>query len=265
MISAGENNFDDYEIDTSNAYKDFQEGYKMQSQETYESESKKENQNKNKKEILKENTEVNGNAILDGDRELLQNQTIKQLEKYNKELKEKCDKLEESNEKEIKNSKQLEQKVKDLENQLSEEKKKNENLEKELENAKKNQNSQNSEKIEKSEKNENSVSSEEKDQLVKNILEKDKEIAKLKAKLEETEKDLISIIFINEEKNIHFSLVVKMSDKLNISENKLIEKFPILEDDEYDFYFKEKKVNKKKTFKENNLDNGSILTLKIRD
>ena len=263
MISAGDNNlYDDYEIDTSNTYKDFKEGYKMQS-ETFESESKKQNQNK--KEILRENTEVNGNAIIDNDKELLQNKTIKELEKYNKELKEKCDQLEESNEKEIKNSKQLEQKVKDLENQLNEEKKKNENLVKELENAKKNQNSQNSEKIEKNEKNENSVSSEEKDQLVKNILEKDKEIAKLKTKLEETEKDLISIIFINEEKDIHFSLVVKMSDKLNISENKLIEKYPILEDDEYDFYFKEKKVNKKKTFKENNLDNGSILTLKIRE
>ena len=252
--------YDDYNINTSNYQTDyFKDSYKMQNQETYESESKKEN----KKEIIKDIIESNGNTINDLDKELLQNQTIKELEKYNKELKDKCDNLEESNEKEIKKSKQLEKKVEDLEKQLNEEKKKNENLEeknknleKELENAKKNQNSQ---------KNESSISKEEKDELVQRILNKDNDIAKLRSELDKIEKDLISIIFINEEKTIHYSLVVKCSEKLNTSESRLMDKYPEEKDNEYDYYFKEKRLNKNRTYKESNLDNGSIITLKKRD
>ena len=260
QITSGDNEFNEYEINTSEQIKDFQEGYKMQNKDNYESNNN--NRKENKKEIIKENVESNGNAINDLDKELLQNQTIKELEKYNNELKDKCDQLEESNEKEIKNSKELAQKVKDLENQLNEEKKKNQNLEeknqnleKELENAKKNQNSQ---------KIENLVTEEKKEQFVQSIIEKDNEIRMLKSKLEQIEKETISVIFMDEEQKIHYSLVVKLSEKLNTIEDRLMEKFSELEDD-YDFYFKEKKLNKRKNYKDNDLDNGSIIILKKRN
>ena len=198
---------------------------------------------------------------------------LEALETYNKELKEKCDKLEESNEKEIKNSKELAQKIKELENKLNEEKKKNQelveknkNLEFELEQAKKK--GPEIDTANKKEKSEDLGMINNKD-ILKNLLEKDKKIKELKVKLEKAitlkeGEELISVIFISEDKKIHYSIWCKNSETINIVEYKLCEKYPELnEEDGIHYFLKGEKLQKRKTFKENKISNGDVITLKI--
>ena len=185
-------------------------------------------------------------------------------------------------------------KTKDLENELSEEKKKNEeftkkykDLEKELNEEKKaNDESKNTirelnEKIKNMPKNmpssnsdnfqkKDSFSETNKDFLLTSIFEKEREIKELKAKLEKSiqigvDEELISIIFIEQEENVHYSVICKNTDKLSAPEDKLFKKFPNLKDYDYDYYFNKKRVKKGRNLKENNITNGDILTLKKRD
>lgn len=195
------------------------------------------------------------------------------MSEYNEQLKEKCNKLEESNKKEIKNSEELTKKVKDLENELNEEKKKNQELEQknktlesDLEQAKKNGPVPGS--VSKDQKSDDLGSIMNKDELLKNLLEKDNEIKELKNKLDksillkEGEK-LISVVFISEEQKIHCSIWCKDSDNLFVPEAKLSEKYPALkEEDNILYYYKGEKVRKKKSFKENKIIDGEVITLK---
>ena len=254
------------EISTSSQQQNTKKNFQKKQQE-----QKQENKNEeNKKGFVNEFKDV---VLNDQDKDLFQNKIFKELEAYNKELKDKCDKLEESNEKEIKNSKELTQKVKDLENELNEEKKKNQeleqknkNLESELEQAKKNV--PESDTAIKQQKSEDLGEINNKDDLLKNLLEKDKEIKELKTKLENAiilkeGEELISIVFFYEDKNIHYSIWCKDSETLAIAENKLCEKYPELkEEDDIQYSCKGGKVKKKKTFKENKISNGDVITLK---
>ena len=210
-----------------------------------------------------ETNDQNENKIFDGDSNLFKDQAIKEIVDYNKKLKADYDKLKEKNEEEVKKSKQLSEKIKNLEKELNDEKKKNEDLAKELEALKK---SAPKEKqiVEVKTTNEN------KEEFLQNLLLKDKEISELKKKLESClllseGEELISIIFICEEEHIHYSVICKNVDSLSIAEQKLIEKFPIMKEEEFDYYLNKKRLKRVNIFKENNINNGSIITIKKRD
>jgi len=210
-----------------------------------------------------ESKEINENKIFDGDSDLLKDQAIKEMKECNDRLQEKIDKLNEINEEEVKKSKQLSEKIKSLEKELSDEKKKNEDLTKELEAAKKNAPKE-SQIVEVKSTNEN------KDELLQNILLKDKEISELKKKLESSillseGEELISIIFIYEEQHVHYSIICKNVDSVSVAEQKLFEKFPEMKDEEYDYYLNDTRLKRGYKFKEKKIENGAIITLKKRD
>ena len=207
--------------------------------------------------------EQNENKIIDGDADLYRNQAIKEMEEWNRKLKDENDKLKEENEEERKKSEQLSEKVKDLEKELDDEKKRNEDLKKELEDAKNNAPKE-KEIVEVKSTNEN------KEEFLQNLLLKDKEISELKKKLENCiilseGEELISIIFIYEEQNVHYSIICKNVDSLNIAEQKLMDKFKEMKEEEYDYYLDITRLKRTKSFKENKIDNGAIITIKKRD
>ena len=207
--------------------------------------------------------EQNENKIIDGDADLYRNQAIKEMEEWNRKLKDENDKLKEENEEERKKSEQLSEKVKDLEKELDDEKKRNEDLKKELEDAKNNAPKE-KQIVEVKSTNEN------KEEFLQNLLLKDKEISELKKKLENCiilskGEELISIIFIYEEQNVHYSIICKNVDSLNIAEQKLMDKFKEMKEEEYDYYLDNTRLKRTKSFKENKIDNGAIITIKKRD
>ena len=229
-----------------------------------EEEKQNQYQNESKKiSIQNEEKDINENKIIDGDKDLFKDQAIKEMAEYNKELKEKYDKLKETNEEEVKKSKQLSEKIEILEKELNDEKKKNEDLTKELEAARKNAPKE-IQIIEKKPAIEN------KDEFLQNILLKDKEISELKKKLENSiclseGEELISIIFIYEEQHVHYSIICKNIDSLAIAEQKLFDKFPKMKEEEYDYYLNNKRLKRAYKFKENKVNNGDIITLQKRD
>ena len=207
--------------------------------------------------------EQNENKIIDGDADLYRNQAIKEMEEWNRKLKDENDKLKEENEEERKKSEQLSEKVKELEKELDDEKKRNEDLKKELEDAKNNAPKE-KQIVEVKSTNEN------KEEFLQNLLLKDKEISELKKKLENCiilseGEELISIIFIYEEQNVHYSIICKNVDSLNIAEQKLMDKFKEMKEEEYDYYLDNTRLKRTKSFKENKIDNGAIITIKKRD
>jgi len=210
--------------------------------------------------------EQNENKIIDGDADLYRNQAIKEMEEWNRKLKDENDKLKEENEEERKKSEQLSEKVKELEKELDDEKKRNENLIKELEKLEDSKSNAPKEKeiVEVKSTNEN------KEEFLQNLLLKDKEISDLKKKLENSiilseGEELISIIFIYEEQNVHYSIICKNVDSLNIAEQKLMDKFKEMKEEEYDYYLDNTRLKRTKSFKENKIDNGAIITIKKRD
>ena len=238
-------------------------------------ESTEQRQNQYQNENIKMNTQneekdINENKINDGDLGLFKDPAIKDILKYNEQLQETIDKLKEDYAKlketykeEVKKSKQLSEKIKNLEKELNDEKKKNEDLTKELEDSKKNRPKEN-QNVEVKATNENNV------EFLQNILLKDKEISELKKKLENSillseGEELISIIFIYEEKKIHYSIICKNVDSLAIAEQKLFNKFQEIKDEEYDYYLKDTRLKRGYKFKEKNIENGAIITLKKRD
>ena len=207
--------------------------------------------------------EQNENKIIDGDADLYRNQAIKEMEEWNRKLKDENDKLKEENEEDRKKSEQLSEKVKDLEKELDDEKKRNEDLKKELEDAKNNAPKE-KQIVEVKSTNEN------KEEFLQNLLLKDKEISELKKKLENCiilseGEELISIIFIYEEQNVHYSIICKNVDSLNIAEQKLMDKFKEMKEEEYDYYLDNTRLKRTKSFKENKIDNGAIISIKKRD
>lgn len=180
-----------------------------------------------------------------------------------------CQKKTEELEKELKEIKKKNEDLTKENNELKEENKELKVANKELKEANKNLELPNeSKEVKKSitEASEGSTLTENKE-LFENILEKDKKIKELEKKLEKAIKlgegeDLISIIFIYKEKKIHYSIICKNTDTLNTAEKKLSEKFPELDEIDFDHYNNEQKLKKKKSFKDQRLENGSIIILK---
>ena len=102
-------------------------------------------------------------------------------------------------------------------------------------------------------------------------MEKDEEIKALKKELEHYKslaegKEFISVIFVTEDKKILYSIVCKEGDKVNTAEDKLTIKYPELKDeDDISYYVNGKKLKGKKSFKDNKISNGDVITLKYGD
>ena len=296
------NNFDMDILNNKNEnYQEEKKENKQENEIKNEDNQQQEQDNKNQYE----SKDINGNTINDLDKDLLETQTIKELnednsklikeneelKKENEELKKENDKLKEEIEtlkkqpsnnvqddkdyKELTDKiKELTDKIKELGNKLNEEKKKYEELiikNNELEEKMKNM--QNIPSTENSfSKNESTSLGENRERLLDNILEKDKEIKELKAKLDKAIKleegeELISLIFMEEKENIHYSVICKNTDKITKPEEKLLIKYPKIkeEDIEFDYFFNKKRIKKSKTLKEYNITNGDIINLKKRE
>ena len=77
-------------------------------------------------------------------------------------------------------------------------------------------------------------------------------------------KDLIPIIFQTKDQKITYAIICRNTDKFKDIEEILYEKFPEIDENENYFnYFtiKDRKINKKKTIAENNINYSDILTL----
>ena len=168
---------------------------------------------------------------------------IKEEKSNNQKLKDKIIELEKIlNEEKVKNNK-LEEKLK----KLDEEFKKLNNLEKNLD---------------------NNINS--KESLMKIILEKDKEINKLKIKLsrfpfelKEGEK-LMTVNFISADQKVqHYSLICKNTDTFNVLEKKLYEDYKEFYETENYFTFNGNKIHKLKSLDENNIRNNDIIMLNV--
>ena len=222
----------------------------------------KQNQNNDENNKMSSQNETE-NKIFDKDSNLFKDQAVKEILEYNKKLKEDNDKLKEKNEDQVEKLKQLSEKIKNLEKELSDEKKKNEDLSKELEAAKKNAPKE-------IQIVENKSATKNNEEFLQNLLLKDKEISELKKKLENCillseGEELISIIFINEEQHIHYSVICKNVESLSVAEEKLMEKFPIMKEEDFDYYLNDKRLKRSYKFKENNINNGEIITIKKRE
>ena len=233
-----------------------------------------------------EEKDINGNSIVDGDKELLENQTIKEMQESISELKENNRILEEQlkkkpeninetgNEKDLtqkikdqeeeltqekNNNKELSQKIKELEENLAQEIKKNEDLTEQLKNRPMGDGSSTT--------NESNYSNSlENNKVFEIICEKEEEIKKLRKKLEkaiqlEEGEEQISLIFIEDSEKIHYSVICKNSDKIAKAVDELFKVFPQLKDNFYKYYFNNKRIKEGKTLKENDINNGDIINL----
>ena len=145
---------------------------------------------------------------------------------------------------------QLSERIKLLERQLREEKNKNMDL---VEKSKE------FETIRNSYNNKDSMMN-----LMNKLLSKEEEIQELKSRYPfELLKDekLLSLIFVSNNQEIHYSIICKDSDKFTVVENLLYAEYPKYRESENYFLFNGEKINKYKTLKENNLKNGSIILL----
>ena len=258
-VNTNENNFNEnnFNENNTNEVKQNKESIAIE-QRQYQNQNESKRMN-NQNEVK----EQNENKIIDGDSDLYRDQAIKEMEEFNTKLREENENLKEKNKEEVKKSNQLSEKIKDLEKELSDEKKRNENLIKELEALKKN------EPIEKKIV-EVKPTTENNEEFLQNLLLKDKEISELKKKLENCiilseGEELISIIFIYEEQHVHYSIICKNVDSLSTAELKLFEKFPEMKEEEYDYYLDNTRLKRGKKCKENNINNGAIITVKKRD
>jgi len=100
--------------------------------------------------------------------------------------------------------------------------------------------------------------------LMNKLLSKEKEIQELKSRYPfELLKDekLLSLIFVSNNQEIHYSIICKDSDKFTVVENLLYDEYSEYRESENYFLFNGEKINEYKTLKENNLKNGSIILL----
>ena len=110
-----------------------------------------------------------------------------------------------------------------------------------------------------------------KESLIKIILEKEKEVKEMKAKLlrfpfELNEKEkLMTIIFTSVDEKLLFSVICKNTDKFNIIENKLYEEYPIYYESENYFTVNGSKINKAKSLVDNKIYNNDVILLNLLD
>ena len=95
------------------------------------------------------------------------------------------------------------------------------------------------------------------------ILELEDEIKKLKSYILSPGERLISINFISEDRNVNFSTVAKISDKFSKIEDILLNNYPIYKETDNYFFLNDKKINRNKTIRENEIKDNDLLILKV--
>ena len=95
------------------------------------------------------------------------------------------------------------------------------------------------------------------------ILELEDEIKKLKSYILSPGERLISINFISEDRNVNFSTVAKISDKFSKIEDILLNNYPIYKETDNYFFLNDKKINRNKTIRENEIKDNDLLILKL--
>lgn len=84
-------------------------------------------------------------------------------------------------------------------------------------------------------------------------------------KIKEELKKYIPIIFVSVDQKVHCAFICKKSDKFNIIENMLYEKYPEYLESENYFTLNGTKINIKKSIEDNNIKYGDIILLNIYD
>ena len=83
--------------------------------------------------------------------------------------------------------------------------------------------------------------------------------------IKEELKKYIPVIFQSVDNKIHYAFVCKKTDIFNITENKLYQKYPEYKDSENYFTIGGRKINKCRTFEENNVKYSDIILLNKYD
>ena len=95
------------------------------------------------------------------------------------------------------------------------------------------------------------------------IKELEDEIKQLKSYILSPGERLISINFISEDRNVNFSTVAKISDKFSKIEDILLNNYPIYKETDNYFFLNNKKINRNKTIRENEIKDNDLLILKV--
>jgi len=218
------------------------------------------------KYFLKQNdNEKNLNNIFTVDEEInrLRNK-IKQLESDKSYLYKEIERLKtfENKNKDLKNKiKENDNIIRDLKNKIKE----NENIICDSKNEINNLINKN--KLLENNKNEKIISNNNKDEIIelmKKLEIKNKEINELKSKigfdLKEGE-NLMTIIFISVDQQIHYSIICKNTDNFSKIEKMLYDKYPEYKKSENYFLYKGKKINRFETIEENGIEYSALITL----
>ena len=217
------------------------------------------------KKIIEENekiyTENKEKKLVDNN--LTKNNDVIDIKKYD-ELK-----MELINEKE--KNKNLEEKIKKLEKELEEKNEEsgglnNVELRKELDIEIQKYNNLKRQ-IEEEKELKMSLGKESKESMMETLIEKDKEIKELKIKLSrlpftiEEGEEILSIIFITSNQELHYSIICKNTDEFHKVESQLYKKFPKYSENENFFLLNGNKINKYKTLKQNGIKDNDIIIL----
>ena len=96
-------------------------------------------------------------------------------------------------------------------------------------------------------------------ELFQNLLDKDKEISKLKSKL--SEEKFISVTIMSFDEDIRLNIICKSNDNFKYLENKFYEYNPEYSENKYYFTINGKIINTNLNINENNIHNNDIIIL----
>ena len=98
------------------------------------------------------------------------------------------------------------------------------------------------------------------------ILKLEEEVKKIKSYFLSEGEELISLVFNSNDQTLKdFKIIAKNSDKFNIIENIICEKYPIFKETFNYFIANGKKISKYHTLKENNIKNNDVIILNALD
>ena len=265
----------------------YPQSYDLFLQELIENKIYKEEELTEEKKKMKENDSINLNNTKDKSKiiDLKEYHNVKEIDIKTKNDNSKMENLENLEINDLKNqlndekakNKELESKVFSLEKKLKEEKMRSDELKNEITKLKseldievekyKNLNA----KMKFKEIYKDNSSSESKDILLERLFESEKEVKEIKLKLSRFPFDLnegekmLCIIFTSWDQKIHYPIICKNTEKFNILENRLFEKFSEYKESENYFTFNGNKINKYMTIDENNIKNGDVILLNVFD
>jgi len=105
------------------------------------------------------------------------------------------------------------------------------------------------------------INKNDKNNILEEITIKDKIIQNNPNQLLEGEK-LLSVVFMSVDQKVNYTCICKNTDKFNIIENILYEKYPEYLESDNNFYINGNKINKYKSLEFNKIKNNDIIILK---